>query len=99
MRAAVADQAQLAGLAPKQDEILAQEPHRLDRILVQQRSRADRLPVAAEELTHRGSRAYLCESVALFLCKHGAPPFGESITIRWLVLHYRALRRLDPGGW
>jgi len=56
------------------DQVLPHDAHRFDRALVQLAHRRDGMPVAAQQLAHRRSRADPREGPVLFRAQHGFTP-------------------------
>ena len=97
MRAAPLHQAVAAAQVLVQDQVLAQQPHRLHRIVVQLRDRRDRLPVAAHQLAHRRALADARQQFILGLAQHGASsldPVASCPGMRRLVSRMPNLIRL-----
>ena len=72
VRAVPVDQAVGAPTVLVQDEILAEEPDRLDRSVVQLGDGGDRHPVAPEQLAHRRAAPDLGEHEVLLVAQHAA---------------------------
>ncbi len=63
MWAALADQAETAAFLAEQRQVFAEDANLLDRLGLELDGDADRLPIAAQEIAHRRSRADLGEPV------------------------------------
>jgi hypothetical protein len=73
VRAMPVEQPELAAQILVQHEILAHETNGLDRIGVELARAADRHPIAAQQFSHRRSRAHLGEKAVFLGTEHASP--------------------------
>jgi hypothetical protein len=64
------DEAEGAAAVPVEDEVLAEQPHRLDRDLIELGGAADRHPVAPQVFAHRRARTDLREQPVVLSAQH-----------------------------
>ena len=86
VRAMPVDQAERAAQVLVEDEVLADQPDRLDRVLLKLAGAADRLPVAAQQLAHRRAGADAGEHFVAGCGEHGmfleSPQFSSNFRKR-----------------
>ena len=84
MRAMPVEQAERAGEVLVQDQVFAQQPHRLDAVgLVEFAGAGDRHPVAAHQLAHRRARPSLGQELVLLGRQHRDSPNRVAPAHRW----------------
>ena len=79
VRAMPIDQAEAAGQILVEDEVLAEQAHRLDRRLVELARAGHRKPVAAQQLAHGRARPDAGEHLVPGGGEHLAPPCGSAL--------------------
>jgi len=73
VRAMAVEKPELSTQILVEHEVFAHQTNGLDRVAIQLARAADRHPIAAQQLSHRGSRAHLGEKAVFLSTEHASP--------------------------